>query len=304
MEYIVSAYTDTGIQRSSNQDSLCIRRASISGGEILMAVICDGMGGLQKGELASAECVRAFGAWFDQNMHVFPTLCRNNFYEIRRQWAELLLALHQKLLIYARERQIQIGTTVAAMLTFEDRCLIVNVGDSRIYERTRTLRQLTQDQSLVAVEIARGRITEEEAKHHPQRNILLQSLGAGEAVNPVFTEITVRGGALYLLCTDGLIHEISSSELKAQLEPLYLDSKERLTAVLIRLIETCKQRGETDNITAILFKAIESYSSTGGVSPLENLMEKMHIKSKKSGSALPTATLLETAQIEHTQEAI
>ena len=83
MEFTVAAYTDIGTQKEVNQDSLCIRRAAVPGlGESIMAVVCDGMGGLERGELASGLCVQIFGMWFDQNLYRLPALCGNGFQQV------------------------------------------------------------------------------------------------------------------------------------------------------------------------------------------------------------------------------
>ena len=304
MEYLVAAYTDTGVQKGTNQDSICVRRAAIAGiGETVLAVVCDGMGGLKKGEVASASVVRSFGSWFDNNLSQFRVLCGADFSEVRRQWTAMVERQHRALLCYSMESGTQLGTTVAAFFAYGDRYLTLNIGDSRIYERKQRLRQLTQDQSLVAREIAAGRITEEESRHHPQRNILLQCLGTGEQIiTPVFSEGKVQNDALYLLCSDGLIHELSSEEIEKRLQFLYLNSKESLTAVLYEATELCKVRGERDNITSILLKAQESCyvrpRKTGG----ERL--KQIFRAAPSDQLSPAVTLLETAEIIHAREVI
>lgn len=90
MEYLVAAYTDTGIRKETNQDSICIRRAAVSGrGEAVLAVVCDGMGGLKKGEVASATAVNAFGTWFDANLSRLPSFGGSDFAQVRRQWGGL-----------------------------------------------------------------------------------------------------------------------------------------------------------------------------------------------------------------------
>lgn len=303
MEYVMAAYTDTGIQKESNQDSLCVRRADVPGvGEIAMAVLCDGMGGLQKGEVASAACVTAFGRWFDERLGQFPQLCGSDFSIIRRQWGELLSNVHRRLLEYAIGTKTPLGTTAAAIFLYGNRYLTVNIGDSRVYERKRELVQLTQDQSLVAREMAEGRITEEESRHHPQRNILLQCLGAGGSIAPVFTEGRVPHDALYLLCSDGLVHEVSRWELGDRLDPLALRSKEDLTGALSSLVELCKGRGETDNITGVLIRTQES-----GYAPKEGgfakLKESIRVLRGKKTEA-PETRLLEKADVIHTGEMI
>lgn len=302
MEYIVAAYTDIGTQKKTNQDSLCIRRATIPQyGEVVMAVLCDGMGGLQKGELASAYAVQTFGAWFDQNMNRLSELCAENFEQVRRQWTTLILSLHSRIRTHSQEHGIQMGTTLTAILTYDGRYLTVNIGDSRIYERKYALKQLTVDQSLVAKEIALGRITKEQARHHPQRNILLQCLGVGDSVTPVFTGGIVVGNGLYLLCSDGFVQEVSEAEMEASLDPMVLMTKELLTQRLAELTAVCKQRGEKDNITAILCRTAES-QYTPPPSVLKQTLQKLHIK--KRPDINNQATLLETAQIVHTGETI
>lgn len=303
MEYLVAAYTDTGIQKETNQDSICVRRAAVAGiGETVLAVVCDGMGGLKKGEVASASAVNAFGAWFDASLLRLPALCGSDFSQVRHQWVTLVEELHHDLLRYSGEAKVQLGTTVAVFFAYGDRYITMNIGDSRVYERKKKLRQLTQDQSLVAREIAAGRITEEESRHHPQRNILLQCLGAGEQITPVFTEGKVQNDALYLLCSDGLCHELSPAELADRFQAVYLKSKDAMTSALHEATELCKRRGESDNITSILLKTQESSYVKPKSAGVDRLKQILHIASPDNQA--PTATLLETAQVTHTREVI
>lgn len=303
MEYLVAAYTDTGIQKETNQDSICVRRAAVSKvGETVLAVVCDGMGGLKKGEVASAAVVNAFGLWFDAYLPNMSALYDTDFSQIRRQWETLIRKLHHELMRYSAKTGIQLGTTVAAFFAYGDRYLLMNIGDSRIYERKRELRQLTQDQSLIAREIVAGRITEDEGRHHPQRNILLQCLGTGEHIAPTFTEGKVQNDALYLLCSDGLCHELSSQEIADRLQPIFLKSKDAMTDALCEATEVCKSRGETDNITAILLKTQESTYAHPKPMGIRKFKKMFHITAPDNEEF--AAKLLETAQIIHTQETI
>lgn len=301
MEYMIAAYTDTGIQKETNQDSICVRCALVPGiGETTLAVICDGMGGLKKGEVASATVVSSFGDWFNQSLPFLPALCAHDFSKVRQQWVDLLSDLHGDLKGYAAQTGLQLGTTVAAMLTYDGRYLCANVGDSRIYERKKDLRQLTQDHSLVAREVAAGRITEEESRHHPQRNVLLQCLGAGTEISPFFAEGLVQHEAIYFLCSDGLVHELTPDELWDCLNPAWLNSKSALTEALSNMTELCKRRGETDNISAILLKTAES-----AYVPEQKGVKKLLQRLRPTPTEAPQRPyILETAQIIHTQEVI
>ena len=305
MEYMIAAYTDVGTTKKTNQDSFCVRRAALpEGGELALAVVCDGMGGLSKGELASAEAVRAFGAWFDGTMAQLPSLCARGFDPVRRQWESLIQDVHSRLLAYSQREQLQLGTTLVAWLAVGGRYLAVNVGDSRLYEHGGQLRQLSRDHSLVAREISLGRITEEQALRHPQRNVLLQCLGAGTSVSPDFQEGRVSGGTLYLLCSDGFVHEVPRSELEQRLLPVRLDSKEAMTRALSDVVADCMARGEGDNITAVLIKAAESPVPPPAAGGLRGLLGRMGKRPEQSPGTGREPVLMETAQILYTQERI
>lgn len=299
MKYTAALYTDQGPRKESNQDSACLRRAAWGDGEILLAAVCDGMGGLQKGELASAEAVRTLCSWFDSNLGLLPELCQGDFSRVRAQWSDLLQETHRSLLAYSAGSGIQLGTTFTALLAFENRYLTANVGDSRIYRRTQEgLVQMTADQSLMAREIALGRITEEEARHHPQRNVLLQCLGAGAVMQPDFGEGRLRGDGLYLLCSDGMVHELSPGELEAVLAPAFLTTPEDLARGLAEITNRCIARGEADNITGILIRARESDCPAPKRRGLGALLRRREPEPERA------VTLLEARQLLHTQETL
>lgn len=138
-----------------------------------------------------------------------------------------------------------------------------------------------------------------QSRHHPQRNVLLQCIGVGAAVVPVFTEGRVRSGSLYLLCSDGFVHELSSNEMEDRLQPNILGAKDILTNELRDLTELCKSRGETDNITEVLLRADESEYKA--ISPT---LKSLWARLRKSEETDRRPELLETAQISHTKDVI
>ena len=156
MDFLVSASTDKGIKKNTNQDSLAIKVADTSVGKIALALICDGMGGLQQGEVASATLTRAFSEWFDNNLSQLIQEGLDDL-KIRREWERIIKNVNKKILIYGQQQRIRLGTTIVAALFTEDRYYIVNVGDSRIYEIKNHVNLLTQDQTVVENEYRKGR---------------------------------------------------------------------------------------------------------------------------------------------------
>lgn len=199
MNFIISANTDIGIAKKTNQDSLSVKVISTCQGRMAFAILCDGMGGLDKGEVASAAVIRAFDQWVVSEL---PKLCRTGIEDsvIRKQWGEIVTEMNGQIQAYGARFGIRLGTTAVVMLLTQNRYYILNIGDSRAYELTSRLMQLTNDQTFVAREIALGNMTEEEARKDKRRNVLLQCIGASDEVYPDMFFGDVRENAVYLLC--------------------------------------------------------------------------------------------------------
>ena len=252
MRYIATADTDIGISKSTNQDSVMYKHASYEGGEILLAVICDGMGGLAKGELASATVIRAFDKWFDEDL---PFELENlDMSVIGAKWELMLKDLNAIIGAYGRSINVNLGTTFSGILFVGDQYIIAHVGDSRVYYLNSGLQQLTKDQTFIAREIERGTMTVEQAKTDKRRNLLLQCVGASPTVSPEIIIGKAEKGA-YMLCSDGLRHEISEKEIYESLNPINLINKDSMHNNVKYLIEQVKHRNERDNISVLLIKA-------------------------------------------------
>lgn len=252
MRFIVTADTDIGISKNTNQDSILIKHALFDKTEILMAIICDGMGGLSKGELASATVVREFAKWFDNELPY--ELEKLDMQIIGANWSFILKELNTKILDYSRKNNLDgIGTTFSGILFIDDKFVIVHVGDTRIYHIGTDLVQLTADQTFIAREISRGNITLEQARIDKRRNLLLQCVGASKVVEPQIICGNTEIGA-YMICSDGFRHEISDNEIYNSLNPSNLIDKEVMHSNVKYLIELVKLRKEKDNISVILIK--------------------------------------------------
>ena len=201
MNFLVESHTDVGIKKTTNQDSFCAKIANTSLGKVVFVVLCDGMGGLAKGELASATVVRAFSKWFCER---FPVLISEGITAelIREEWEKIVLEQNGKIANYGKRNEVSLGTTLTSMLIVNDIYYIVNVGDSRAYEITDYVRQITKDHTLVAREVERGNITQEQAQKDPRRNILLQCVGASSIINIDFSIIIIRidSGSIVIIC--------------------------------------------------------------------------------------------------------
>lgn len=259
MNYLIAAQTDVGIVKNTNQDSLTIQIMDTPQGRMAFAALCDGMGGLDKGEVASASVIRAFSRWVREEL---PELVKQSIedFAIRAQWERIVREQNEGIKKYGAGQGVRLGTTVAALLLTGNRYYALNVGDSRIYLLDGELRQITRDQTFVEREVALGRMTAEEAAADERRNVLLQCVGASDTVYPDMFFGEVLPDQLFLLCSDGFRHEISAEEIYAYMQPGVMTDQETMNGNARTLIELNKQRKERDNISVGMIRTYD----TGG----------------------------------------
>lgn len=257
MNYYIASHSDVGIQKETNQDSCCAYIAETQKGKILFAVMCDGMGGLSKGEVASATLIRVFSEWFKSEL---PTLLsmQDPIEEIKYSWDRMIKVQNQNIAEYGKIHHLQLGSTITLFLCLEDgKYLIGHVGDSRAYKITEDkLEILTTDQTVVANEIRLGKLTPEQAKTDPRRNVLLQCVGASRIVEPDYINGEVKPNECYMLCSDGFRHVITEAEIHEAFKPSKNNDEATMKANIVELIELNKFRHENDNITSILIKTM------------------------------------------------
>lgn len=253
MDYIIQAATDIGNVKETNQDSLTVKVLNTGQGKMVFAVLCDGMGGLSKGEVASAEVIKAFEQWLYQEL---PALSSSPLDEqiLKEQWEDVINTRNQMISSYGRKLGCALGTTAVVMLLTQDSYYIMNVGDSRAYELKEELRQLTEDQTLVAEEVKKGLLTSEQAKTDARRSVLLQCVGASETIFPDMYSGKLKRDAVYLLCSDGFHHEITTEEIAYYLQPAVLTDQEVMAQNARYLIALDKKRQERDNISLVMIR--------------------------------------------------
>lgn len=251
MKYIATADTDIGISRPVNQDSILIKHGKSEYGEVLFAVVCDGMGGLAKGELASGYVVSSVSKWFDEELMKNPM--PNKMRDIGENLASWLKMLNQRMIEYSQPKSIMMGTTFTGILFVETEFVLVHVGDSRLYYIQDEVNQLTSDHTLVAREVKQGNITEEQAKTDRRKNVLLQCVGASVDVIPEIMEGKTMPGT-YMVCSDGFWHKTTKTEMHEYLKSNDLENMEIMHERARYLIDQVKNRGEKDNISIVLIK--------------------------------------------------
>ncbi|MBD7910203.1 PP2C family protein-serine/threonine phosphatase [Clostridium cibarium] len=253
MNFTVGYDTDAGLRKKINQDALLIKTAKSPYGRLGLFIVCDGMGGLSSGELASATVINEMSRWFDEIIsHIdFNTVDESDLYKFT---CEQIMDLNNKIFEYGTRKDEKLGTTLTLCLFVNDKYYILQVGDSRVYKIANTVEQLTKDQTFVQREVDRGNITIEEAENHPRKNVLLQCVGARKEVEPVMVTGKLTGNEVFLICSDGFYRKLSNNEILNELRWNNLNNSEQIKGKVRKFIDLVKSREERDNITGVIIK--------------------------------------------------
>lgn len=259
MKYQFCAISDKGIRKSVNQDSVIVKEGTINKTPVLMAAVCDGMGGLQKGEIASGMLVDMLNNWFDTELCKLISYTKAKSMDLTKTMKYSLVSLirkaNEKICDYTAENELKgCGTTAVVLILYKNRYYGLNVGDSRIYLFRNHLYQVTTDQTVVQQLMDIGQINEKQAETHPDRSRLLQCVGMHKKVVPEYMRGECFMGDLFLLCSDGLRHKIGKKELENVFRTEYPRTTEQLSDVSQYLINENKKRQETDNLSCVLIR--------------------------------------------------
>lgn len=244
--------TDTGIVRSENQDAYGLEKIKLkcNGETLLLAVVCDGMGGANAGKLASECALDSFIQYVSRQIEAFgEDISRPEnipFEKILRDGVKITnKAVFSKAV--EKEEYKGMGTTLVAVLCAGNVLYTVNVGDSRMYALSSgELCQITHDHSYVQSLVDNGSISAEEAKHHPEKNVILRAIGVTANIEPdIFIGEELPDAVL--LCSDGLSNMVSDADMCE-----ILSCGESAEEITDKLICSANNAGGTDNITAIV----------------------------------------------------
>ena len=250
----VAARTFVGSVKTVNQDAYCVFVGQAGPQEVGLLAVCDGVGGLSSGELASSVAVRELSRWFEDGVArgLADGVSAGGLAlsDVRRLWTGYFEGLNGRMWAYSQSLNVRMGTTFTGAVLAGGGFVVGHVGDCRAYRLgPEGAELLTRDQTLVQRELDAGRISAEQARRHPQASVILQALGAQETIAPAFSFGEASPGDTLLICSDGLHRRLDEVDfaLLAEAE----GTEEALLDALDTLIARAIDRGEKDNITAV-----------------------------------------------------
>ena len=240
----VYSKTDIGLMRSSNQD-YC-KTGELSDG-CVWAVVCDGMGGANGGSTASRIAAETIA---EQIKELYNTEKYRNDMEKLIKTAVAIAnrrVYDMSLDVYSLSGM---GTTVVVAVVKEGRVHIVHAGDSRAYlYENGSLQQITKDHSMVQELVDIGQITQEEARNHPNKNIITRALGTRENLKTDYNDVKFDKDSVLLICTDGLSNYLTDEDIAVFI------NESRGEELVGRLVERAKMMGGSDNITVAVIES-------------------------------------------------
>lgn len=249
VSFVFVENTDIG-GRQLNEDFGMVTTAMTNCGEACFAVICDGVGGIH-GDKASRLVTAELEKWF--RMFAQSDVIIE---DIESQLNDYIEDINYDLIEMGKETNVKYGTTVTALLLINHQYFTFHVGDTRIYQFRNEPNRLTEDQTMAALKIRRGQITEEDVRAGREKHILLQCVGVNDTLEIENLSGTYQPGDVFLLCTDGLYSKLNDGELWDILEVMQESEQDEMEEVAGQMIDSVKFRGEVDNITSYYIKVL------------------------------------------------
>ena len=230
--------TDIGRKREVNQDYVFVSDQPVGNIPNLL-IVADGMGGHNAGDYASKFVVQVLKKELEKSREDGPRAMLKK---------AIASANHQLIAESKTDAKLEgMGTTLVAAAVIEHTLYFANVGDSRLYLLNDEIRQLSKDHSLVQEMVRLGGLNAEEAKHHPDKNIITRAIGVKEDIEIDFFEYRLKKGDIILMCTDGLSNMVEDEEIFQ----IVRSSRDVVEAVE-QLIERANSNGGKDNIGVIV----------------------------------------------------
>ena len=235
----VYSATDVGQKRKMNQDYVFVSKDPV-GNLPNLFVVADGMGGHNAGDFASSHAVQILVDEIRKDADFNPIKVLRHAIETANM--EILERAQQD------EALKGMGTTMVVATIVGHYAYVANVGDSRLYLIQGQIRQMTRDHSLVQEMVRMGELKPEEARNHPDKNIITRALGAERTVDIDFFDLKMEPDSTILMCSDGLSNMVEDSKI----EEIILDKEEELSQKGENLLKEANRNGGKDNIAVIL----------------------------------------------------
>ncbi|MBH1941352.1 Stp1/IreP family PP2C-type Ser/Thr phosphatase [Mobilitalea sibirica] len=232
--------TDIGESRKINQDYVFCEEKPV-GNLPNLFIVADGMGGHNAGDYASRFCVEFFTQKIMESSLTSPVTM-----------IEAALKETNDILRSKAQEQIELegmGTTFVAATIIDKIMYVANIGDSRLYVIGKEMLQITEDHSLVEVMVKNGELNRNEARVHPNKNIITKAIGANETVEPDFFEVNLDEGDIVLMCSDGLTNMLEDETIER-----IIRENDDPQAATETLVKCANQNGGKDNIAIIIIK--------------------------------------------------
>ena len=237
--------TDKGKTRKNNEDQALVLLNENS--EVLL-LVCDGIGGANKGDLASKTVVNYISSAFLKK--------KKNILKKQEYWwmSKIIKEANSKLFSMSENNPLYLGmgTTLTMALLTKNNLYVANIGDSRAYLiNNESLKQITEDQTYVHYLVSTGNISESDALVHPDRHILMNALGIYPSVSLSFSSFSYKGESI-LLCTDGLYNQVPPAVIKS-----IVGTNERADQNVVSLITEANMSGGSDNVGIAYWETIK-----------------------------------------------
>jgi len=231
--------TDIGRKRKVNQD--CIFSCEIPIGNLPnLFIVADGMGGYKAGDYASSYTVKAIEREVMLDTETSPIKILRHAIETANK------EVYEK----AKEPDYEgMGTTVVAATIIDETMYVANVGDSRLYLIDEEIEQITKDHSLVEEMVRLGKIDKNDARLHPDKNIITRAIGVSENIDVDFFEVDLEDGDIILMCSDGLCNMIEDEDMR-----MIIRAQRDVVQMVEELIKVANHNGGKDNISAVIIE--------------------------------------------------
>ncbi|MFL0250728.1 PP2C family protein-serine/threonine phosphatase [Clostridium neuense] len=246
---IAGAFSDKGNFKDTNEDNILVKIGEDKSGDFGMFVVCDGLGGLDFGEIASNTAVVKLKKWWEEELaQIIKTKIQD---EIPTMLSSVLKKINETIIEYGIQKNKKLGTTVSLIFIYGVRYYILHVGDSRIYSVKNKIEMLTEDHSYVAYKVKNNMMTQEEAKISPDRHVLMQCVGVKKEIDIFKQSGILSDKEIFVVCSDGFYNKLKEEDIKSNIINDDFDD-ETLQKSAKKLVQLVRSRGETDNISVIL----------------------------------------------------